>query len=168
MSEVETRIATAGEAVKAAENQFGKDELEVSYKLDELAEALKEAGRLLDAANATARAKAIRAARFSLESKRQKDKLGDVPTDESISAVGYLKLLYRAALIASALALFVSIFLPSNSLTLLVGRELLGSLSAATFLQLLLFPIKTLPRWAKYIVVAIVSGVLWAVLGGGF
>ena len=166
MSDVESRIAAATEAVSAAEDQFGKDALEVSYKLDELAATLKDAGRLLDAANASARAKSIRSAKFSQESKRQEEQLGEIRSDKSITAVGLLKVLYRAALAASALCMLVAIFLPSNSLTLFVGRELLGSISAGTFLQLLLFPIKTLPRWVKYIVVAILSGVLWAILGG--
>lgn len=164
MNESDPRIEEAKAAVEETESKAGKDSLETSYKLDELAAILKESGHLLDAANATARAKSIRAKCFANESKRQEEQIGEVSAGKDLSATGWLKVLYRFALGACSVILAIAIFLPSVTVGGMLTREIIGSLAAATLLQLILFPIKSIPRFLKYIIVLVASGGIWTVL----
>lgn len=166
MNDNEARVNQARAALEEAEARAGKDSLETSYKLDELAAALKENGQALDSANASARARAIRAAAFHKESERQEEQLGEVRADHDLSAAGYLRLLHRVAIGAMIVGLGAAIFMPRNSLGTEIERELLGSAAAATLIQLLLFPIKAIPRWVKYLIITATAGGLWSFLGG--
>lgn len=153
--------------LSAAEQQFGASSLEVSYKLDELATAYKNSEHLLDAANTSARAKSIRAAIYGKDAQRQEEKIGPLKQSNSLTATRALKILYRAALVGSIAILIAAIFMPSGSLGSFLAREAVGSVAAATLVQLSLFPIKSMPRFLKYITVAIISGVIWSLLSGG-
>lgn len=151
----------------STEQQFGSNSLEVSYKLDELATALKDSGQLLDAANATARAKALRASIYNKDAKHQEEQIGPLHSNNNLTATKALKIFYQVGLALSAIALLFAIFMPSGSLGSMLAREAVGSVSAATLVQLALFPVKSMPRILKYITVAVVSGVIWSVLSGG-
>ncbi len=154
------------EAVHEAESRLGNNHIEVSFKLDELAAALKAKGRLLDAANATARAKAIRAEWYGKESSLQEEKTGSVHrTDKQLSAVGWLKNLYRTALVGTGAILLLFVLLPASMLGGQVVKEIVGSTCAASFLQLLLFRIKSMPLVIRLILIALGSGLIWILVG---
>lgn len=164
---MQEQISKAEAAVEEAKSRFGEDHLELSYKLDELAVALKADGRLLEAANASAKAKAIRSKHFASESQEQAEKFGDASASEqTISASTWLKHLYRAALCGSALLLLFMIFIKETKPELKLARELIGSSAAAVTLQLLLFPLKSIPRPLKFIIVAIGTSLIWMLVGG--
>lgn len=159
------KISKAKLAIEESEAKSGEMSLETSYKWDELAAALKECGQLLDAANATAKAKSIRASVFAKDSKQQEAKIGKIATSKNITAVGALKVLYGLAICVATVLVVVAIFLPSKTFESFLSREALGSISIATLIQLCLFPIKSIPRPLKYVIVAIASGVFWSILG---
>lgn len=165
MDDLQDKIINAKAAIEETEAKSGEASLETSYKWDELAAALKEAGQLLDAANASAKAKTIRASIFAKESEQQRQKIGDVSVKKDLTAVAALKILYRAAIGLAVVTLAIAIFLPSKSMGSFLTREAMGSVAAATLVQLFLFPIKTIPRILKYIIVAVISGIIWTVLG---
>ena len=166
MNDNEAKVNQARAALEEAEARTGKDSLETSYKLDDLAASLKENGQALDSANASARARTIRAAAFAKESERQEEQLGEVRADTSLTATGTLRILYKVALGAMLVLIGVAVFMPRRTLGTEIERELLGSFAAGTLIQLLLFPIKTLPRWVKYMLVVVAAGGLWAFLSG--
>ena len=167
MSYLSKSIDELKSELASSEQQFGSSSLEVSYKLDELATALKEAGHLLDAANATARAKSIRASIYNKDAKHQEEQIGPLHANNDLTATKALRILYKVGLALSAIALLFAVFMPSGSFGSMLARETVGPVAAATLVQLALFPIKSIPRILKYIAVAIVSGVIWAVLSGG-
>ena len=167
MDDNQEEISKAEDAVAQSESRSGADQLETSYKLDELAAALKAGGRLLEAANASARAKTIRSRHFARESEKQDEKFGSASeAHQELSAVGWLKKLYRAALIGSAILLVVSVFVRSPRPELQLARELIGSSAAAALLQLSLFPVKTMPRILKIIIVIVGTSLIWMLVGG--
>lgn len=150
--------------------RLGEEHLEVSYKLDKLAELLKANGRLLEAANTSAKAKALRHKLYKTESDKQGEKYGDASLHgkQPLTATGWLWLLYRGALALSTLVLVISIFYhPHEGLLSGLARELVGSSAAAVLIQLLLFPIKTIPRMVKLVIVAIGASMIWMLVSGG-
>lgn len=165
MGNVEDLISKLQAAVAEAESTFGSNDVRVSYKLDELASALKANGKLLDAANVTARAKTIRSANFAKETAEQDQRYGAVASDsERLTAVGWLNKLHRLALIASAVLFLITLLIPARDSSAAVIKGIVGSTFAATFLQLLLFPIKSLPRYAKWVIVGVGSGIIGFIL----
>jgi predicted membrane-bound mannosyltransferase len=119
-------------------SRLGEEHIEVSYKLDKLAELLKANGQLLDAANTSAQAKALRQRLYKTESDQQSEKYGEASLDskQPVSATGWLWLLYRIALGFSALVLVIAIFYhPQQGLVSGLFRELIGSSAAAVLIQ---------------------------------
>jgi len=150
--------------------RLGEEHLEVSYKLDKLAELLKAKGRLLDAANTSARAKALRHKLYKTESDNQDEKYGDasLQSKQPLTATRWLWILYRGALVCTAVVLVITIFYhPQQGLLSGISRELIGSSAAAVLIQLLLFPIKTIPRILKLVIVAIGASFIWMIVSGG-
>ena len=165
MNDSQDKINQTRLGLAETEAQKGKNSLEVSYKLDELADLLKEDGHLLDAANTSARAKSIRAAHFALEANKQQEKIGDISKPGERTAVGWLKILHKSATIGCAVLLIFTIFMSKQSMQNFIAREIFGGLLAGALVQLLLFPIKSIPRWAKYVIVAISSALIWGAIG---
>jgi hypothetical protein len=165
MNNPDEKILQAQAAVAEAESSFGNQDVRVSYKLDALADLLKERGRLLEAANAAARARAIRTEGFSKESQEQAQRYGDVSDGTGqLSAVQWLRRLHRWALVASAVGFVIALLFPTRDPTANTVKGLVGTSLAAVFIQLLLFPLKSMPRMMKWTIVAIGSGVIGMIL----
>ena len=162
----EEQVARARAAFEEAQLAPGKDPIDVSHKLDELAAALKANGQLLEAANATAQAKLLRRASFGEQSEEQEKKFGSASQlDQQLSAVGWLRKLRRIALIVCAVSFLLAVIYPASTPNVAMIRDLIASAFAGSCLQLLLFPIKSLPRLTKFAIVAIGSGLVMAILG---
>ena len=160
------QVEKARAAYEEAQSAPGKDAISVSHKLDELAAALKANGQLLEAANATAQAKLLRRATLGEQSEEQEKKFGSASqVDPQLSAVGWLRKLRRIALVACTVAFVLALIYPASTPNAVMIRDLIASAFAGTCLQLLLFPIKSLPRLTKFAIVAIGSGIVMAVLG---
>lgn len=158
-------VAKAEAAVAEAESRVGKDHIEVSYKLDVLADALKADGRTLQAANAKARAKAIRMAQFVGEAAAQEKAYGDVSgADQPRSATAWLYVLRKGAMIAAGVVVVLSIILPGGNSNWMMAKDLVGSSAAAAFFQLMLFPVKSIPRIMKYVIVMLATSAVWALI----
>ncbi len=156
-------VSKAEDALLEAEHRVGKDHIEVSHRLDDLAEALKANGRALDAANARARAKAIRKALVVSEEIKHEAAFGSASAGpQPLSATAWMWKLHRIALVGSGLLTLLFIFLPHGTNSSIIVQDLIGSSCAATFFQLLLFPVKSIPRVLKYIIVAVAASIVWA------
>ena len=165
MGNPEETIQQAQAAVDEAKSNYGEADVRVSYKLDELSSALKANGRLLDAANAAAKARSIRTASTSKESDEQAQKYGELSdNNRGLSATDWLRKLHRWAIVASLGVFIIVTLIPAPSGAASITKNLVGTGMFGVFLQLLLFPIKSLPRLTKWVIVAIGSGMVGAVL----
>jgi hypothetical protein len=161
----EELISQAEAAVKEAESTFGAEDVRTSYKLDELAAVLKANNHLLEAANISARARAIRSAGFAKESTEQEEKFGNASSgNQRMTAAEWLGKMHRFALIASAILFVITVLVPASGPYGSTTKNLIGSALAGVFLQLLLFPIKSLPRAVKWAIVIVGSGAIATVL----
>jgi hypothetical protein len=165
MGNPEEAIQRAEAAVDEAKSSYGEADVRVSYKLDELSLLLKESGRLLEAANAAAKAKAIRTATHAKESDEQSNKFGDLPDNsQRMSATAWLWKLHRWALVASLGIFAIILLIPASGMAAGITKNVAGSTMFGVFLQLLMFPIKSLPRITKWIIVAVGTGIVGMVL----
>lgn len=161
MNEDADLLLKAQAAVDEAKANFGDNDIRVSYKLDELADALKRNGRLLDAANASARARSLRTVARAVQSDEQARKYGEISSDNKpLSAVGWLKKLHSWAIVISLAAFVIVMLVPLEGMI----KGLVATTIFGTFIQLLLFPVKSIPRLVKWVIVAAASGAVGLIL----
>jgi len=165
MESPDETIQKAEAAVEEAKANYGQADVRVSYKLDELASVLKTSGRLLEAANASAKAKAIRTVSVVKESEDQAERFGELPdNNKRLSAVGWLKKLHRWAVVASLGVFIIVLFIPVRGSEATTAKNLVGTTIFGVFLQLLMFPIQSIPRIVKWTIVTIGTGAAGMVL----